>query len=414
MAAQTQYASLPFDEAIAFFRGKVNIPTRRWNDLWQGMHARGFMSAGAMKDELLCDLRGAVDKAIAEGTTIAQFRKDFDALVQKHGWAYKGGRGWRTRVIYDTNIRQAYNAGREAQINAPGLKKLKPYSLYRHGDSINPRPKHLAWDGLVLPSDDPWWDTHTPMNGWGCKCKKFAVGKRDLEKMGKSGPDKAPDDGTYQWTDKQGRTHTIPNGIDPGFDYNVGQAAWGRQISEKAMTDWQAKGAAAWERLTPGDFRTAGRPETLPLHKPVATEGKAVKTRKEAAAALRIILGGEEKIYSFTHWRGVGAAHRYDILVNAETLAEHIDLDRGRWLPFLPETLENPAEVWMAFERHKGTGQVVLRQRIVKAIDLGKKRGLLVVAQAVRGRLEAWTMVPVDNLAYLNKQRAGMLVWPKP
>ncbi len=159
--------NLPFDEAIAFFRQKLNLPTETWKTIWQGMHTRSFTVAGAMKDELLEDLREAIDKAIAEGTTLAQFRKDFDKTIESHGWKYKGGRGWRTRVMLETNIRTAYSAGRYKQMKDPDVLKHRPYWMYRHGGSTNPRQQHLEWDGLVLPANDPWWKTHYTPNGWG-------------------------------------------------------------------------------------------------------------------------------------------------------------------------------------------------------------------------------------------------------
>jgi len=157
---------LAFDEAVEFLRGKINVPTARWDDLWQEEHARGFMVAGAMKEDLLADFREAVDRAISEGITLEDFRKDFDTIVQKHGWSYNGGRNWRSEVIYKTNIRTAYQAGRWAQLTDPDLLQLKPYLEYRHGGSLEPRPEHLAWDGLILPADDPFWQTHYPPNGW--------------------------------------------------------------------------------------------------------------------------------------------------------------------------------------------------------------------------------------------------------
>ena len=113
--ADVRYGSLPFDNAIQSFRNKLNVNTKTCNDIWRTAHARAFMVAGA-KDDLLVDLRGAVDKAISEGTTIAAFRKDFDEVVKKTGWAYNGGRNFRTRIIYDTNLRQFHHAGRWAQI----------------------------------------------------------------------------------------------------------------------------------------------------------------------------------------------------------------------------------------------------------------------------------------------------------
>ncbi len=65
-----RYASLPFSEAIQFFREKTDLPTRAWTDIWQEQHDHAFVVAGAMKRELLTDLRGAVDSAISGGTTL--------------------------------------------------------------------------------------------------------------------------------------------------------------------------------------------------------------------------------------------------------------------------------------------------------------------------------------------------------
>jgi len=217
MAIEAQLKK-PFKEQLAFFRGKLNIPTERWDALWREQHARGFMIAGAMKAELLADFRAAVERAIKDGIPLREFRKDFDTIVKKHGWSYKGGRNWRSEVIYTTNVRQSYNAGRWKQLTDPDLLKIYPYLEYRHGDSLRPRPHHLAWHGTVLPADDPWWQTHYPQNGWGCRCKVFSAGPRDLKRMGKSGPDTAPPSPIDPRTG-------APVGIDKGFDYNVGEAA---------------------------------------------------------------------------------------------------------------------------------------------------------------------------------------------
>jgi len=226
MAIEAQLKK-PFKEQLAFFRGKLNIPTERWDALWREQHARGFMIAGAMKAELLADFRAAVERAIKDGIPLREFRKDFDTIVKKHGWSYKGGRNWRSEVIYTTNVRQSYNAGRWKQLTDPDLLKIYPYLEYRHGDSLRPRPHHLAWHGTVLPADDPWWQTHYPQNGWGCRCKVLSAGPRDLKRMGKSGPDTAPPSPLDPATG-------APVGIDKGFDYNVGAAT---QRSFKVLAD---------------------------------------------------------------------------------------------------------------------------------------------------------------------------------
>ena len=217
-----KYGSLPFEEQIRFFRSKLPIPTERWYDLWREAHDRGFMVARAVKDNLLADFHEVVIRGTMDGITLYEFRKDFDRTMAAHGWDCKGLRGWRSRVIYETNARQSYNAGRYEQMRQVAQSRL--WKRYRHsGSSTDPRPLHVKCDGLVLRRDDPWWDTHSPMNGWGCKCRVETLVHRDLQRE-EITPNSAPDDGSYEWLDKStGEVHTAPNGIDPGFDYTPNQ-----------------------------------------------------------------------------------------------------------------------------------------------------------------------------------------------
>ncbi|MDY0212562.1 MAG: phage minor head protein [Desulfuromonadaceae bacterium] len=200
--------SLPFEQAQGFFKDKLNIPSRRWDDLWQAEHAKGFMVAGAMQADLLADFRGAVEKAIAGDVTLAQFREQFDATVQKHGWSYNGGRNWRSAIIYDTNVTTAYQAGRWQQFAQAGVTHL----MYVHSDGVtNPRPEHVALHGTVRPIDDPFWQTHYPPNGWGCQCRAVrAEAEEETE----------PPQG---WDAVDPRTGA-PVGVGKGWAYNVGQA----------------------------------------------------------------------------------------------------------------------------------------------------------------------------------------------
>lgn len=212
-------------EAIEFMRRKVNVPTRAWTDLWQQEHSAAFTVAGATTKALVQDFRGAVDKAIAQGATIDDFRKDFDRIVEEHGWSYNGSRNWRSRVIFDTNINTAYAAGKWKQIQR--TKEQRPYLRYVHlAGQKNPRPEHEAWDGLVLPIDDPWWDTHYPPNGWFCHCTVQTLSEDDLERYGYS-VGKAPRSRMVEAiiTTGDGGTRSIrvPEGIDPGFAYRPGQ-----------------------------------------------------------------------------------------------------------------------------------------------------------------------------------------------
>lgn len=173
---------LPFDEQIRYFAEKLNVPTDSYRDISGAEHDAAFVVAGA-KGALLDDLREAVDRAIAEGTTLEQFRKDFEDVVQRTGWAFRGGSAWRSQVIWDTNLRTSYAAGRHEQMQA--VATTRPYWQWRHGGSADPRPQHLALDGKVFRHDDPFWGGFgTPPQGYGCRCSLFTLSDRDLERRG--------------------------------------------------------------------------------------------------------------------------------------------------------------------------------------------------------------------------------------
>lgn len=215
----------PFAEQVAFFRNKLGrlVPTRRWDDIQKSAHDHAFMVAGAQKADLLADLAAAVDRAIAEGQSLEAFRRDFRDIVNRRGWhgwtgeGTKAGEAWRTRVIYQTNAATSYAAGRLAQLREGGFK----YWVYRHNHSVtHPRPLHLAWDGITLPPDHPWWRTHYTPNGWGCRC--YILGARSEAGARRLGgdPGKKLDPAWGKIDPKTG----APVGIDKGWDYSPGDS----------------------------------------------------------------------------------------------------------------------------------------------------------------------------------------------
>lgn len=223
---------LPPDEAIAYFRRKANVGTDHWTDVWQEAHARAFSVAGAASAALVEDFRQAVGRALEQGTTIAEFRRDFDSIVARHGWSYNGGPGWRANIIYETNLSVAYSAGRYAQMTEPATLAAFPYWRYQHNHAVHPRPQHEAWSGLVLRTDDPWWSTHYPPNGWRCHCSAEPVSGGQLARgvVGQNrqivtAPETAPPVDNRPWTNpRTGQVVQVPHGIDPGFGYNPGEA----------------------------------------------------------------------------------------------------------------------------------------------------------------------------------------------
>jgi hypothetical protein len=130
---------------------------------------------------------------------------------------------------------------------------LHPYLMYRIGPSVRHREDHQSWDGLILPKDDPWWDSHFPPNGWGCKCYTRAVTEARKKQYEENGIPTAPRlDGTgggnvpaktqappvkYKtyFNERKGTVEQVPEGVDPAFNWNQGKAA--RDAGAKAALE---------------------------------------------------------------------------------------------------------------------------------------------------------------------------------
>lgn len=362
MADTAAYGALPFAEQNAFFRRKLNLPTDGWTDIYTQEHDWAFVVAGANRDAIVADFRAAVERAIVGGASLESFRKDFDNIVAKHGWDYNGGRNWRSKVIYDTNLATSYAAGRWEQLQEA------PYWQYEHSDWVrHPREQHVALDGLVLERGNPWWKWYFPPNGWGCQCKVKGLWPRDLQRLGKTGPDEAPKVNLIEHTIGQRsalgpRQVMVPEGIDPGFEYAPGAA--------------RLRGAIPPEKPTPTVPGSAGgnglpnlRPQDpLPPPRPVAPE-MLLPTGLEPEAYVRAFLeplgATLEQPAIVRDVVGERLVVGKELFQTAQGEWKVLKRDREQFLPLLAQALLDPDEVWVRMEWMYAQQKAVVRRRYI-------------------------------------------------
>ena len=155
-------------EALEFFKTKGLQPGFNWYDVWREEHTAAFTVAKIMELDILRSVRGLVDRAIEEGKTFEQWRKEVKPLLDQSGWSDYGTEKTskhRMRVIFDTNMRTARAAGQRQRIER--TKDVLPYLTYELGPSVRHRDEHVSWEGTTLPADDVWWETHFTPNGYG-------------------------------------------------------------------------------------------------------------------------------------------------------------------------------------------------------------------------------------------------------
>lgn len=241
-------------EALAYIKNKTLKVSFSYKDVWHEEHATAFTVAKAMQVDVLSDMKKAVEKAIEDGQSFEHFKKNIKPILQQKGWWGKKdmvdpvtgeivtaqlGSDRRLKTIYNVNLRSAYQKG---QYDATMASDLHPYLMYCVGNSKRHREQHLAWNGLILPKDDPWWDAHLPPNGYGCKCYTRAVTevrKKRYERDGIQVPPRADGSGggvikvrttrpveeyrTY-YNERKGTIERVPKGVHPSFNWNQGKS----------------------------------------------------------------------------------------------------------------------------------------------------------------------------------------------
>jgi len=312
-------------EVQAYFRDKGLKPAFSWLDVWGQEHAYAFTIAKAVDAELLTTFKASIEKAIASGQGFETWRAGLIPELQRLGWYGKRrvddptGQ-WKSKeidfssprrleTIFWSNVRSANAAGQWERIQR--TKAGAPYILYVRTTSGEPRKEHLAWAGLILPVDDPFWRTHFPPNGWHCKCSVRHITAREADRLDKSGGYQrtAPDVVTKPFVNRRsGEVMHVPVGIDPGWGTNPGLSRARTLVENLTMRLDEAGPEAAKARIkeilqSPTPKILMGIDERLRL--PVAV---STKLAEEMGARSPIIMASNDAIAIKTSKKGVDIA----------------------------------------------------------------------------------------------------------
>lgn len=411
-------------EEMEFLRQKRGKPTRSWTDAMHGEHDRAFVVAGVTDMAMLEEFHAALLESVPRRDYNA-FAAEFDRLVEKYGWSYNGGREWRIRTIFETNVRTAHMAGRLKQMRDPDMVKLRPYWQYVHGETrqpLRPRPQHLGWDGLVLRWDDPWWNTHFPPNDWQCSCGVRTLSERQLKRLGKTGPDKAPEILRKPYTHRAtGQTVQLPEGIGYGWDYMPG-SLWEQGLVPSQLIE------------EGGGLVHEGR-HAVVIDQPTPVEELLAAARPFVAKPLPEGLPQEDYVREFLRPFGadIGRAVLWEdpagtrIPISDQFFRDRDGLwkvaKRGRevFTPLLAEALLDPDEIWLGvaakqdpvLEDHQ---ELLFDRRYIRA---DRELGLMVVMEIGRKWWEPITAYQPTrksgrpDFGLLHRRRGGKLLWKR-
>ncbi len=416
-----------FREQIDFLRQKQPTVSRVWTDFMRGQHDRALVVAGVTDQAMIEDFAEAIIRA-GTGHDFRAFAADFDRIVEQYGWSYNGGREWRIRTIFDTNLRTSHMAGRLKQMRDPEMVRRRPYWMYVHGETripLEPRPLHLSWDGLVLNWDDPWWDVYFPPNDWKCSCGVRTLSRSDLRAMGRTGPDAAPEIVRRPYLHKaSGQAVMQPEGAGFGWDYMPGRA-WADGLVPSSLLRDPAVDEMQGPRLRSHlVLRDEASPMADLLERSRPFDGAPMDPGLPAQAYLAALLaplgGAEDRAALWTDVTG----HR--LVISGDMWLD----GAGRWkggkrghavyAPFIAQTLIAPDEIWLNLREVPssvpgGRPELVLTRRYIR---VDRANGIFVLFEMGRTHWQEVTGYAALNrsnpgFSHIDRLRVGKLIWQR-
>lgn len=261
--------------ALAFLRQRGQITqTWSWADLQAEEHALQFTVSRLASVDLLAELRQMIIDSVEGDLSRTDFIRDARAALARKGWwgitevedpatgetVTTNFNPTRLKLIYDTNVRQAAVAGQWDRAQA--TKRLFPYLRYVTLADEKVRDSHRAWHNLVLPVDDPFWQTHMPQNAYRCRCYVRQVSQREYERgttpSGQRMNKAAPPERLREWENpRTGEVLQVPEGVHPAFVGNPGRdrAQALRRLERERTRSWPADLAARYGDTAEGSGR---------------------------------------------------------------------------------------------------------------------------------------------------------------
>ena len=411
MAKEIAFKQGAYDEAVKFLQDKLRVlPTKKWDDIKGAMHVRAFTVAGCMQEDILRDFRSAVNAAIEKGESLQDFRDRFYNIASK--WREsdpsfdekmkkpKYG-AWRSKVIYQTNMLTAAAAAQERQ--AREMPEVFTHAKYVCMMMPTSREQHKAWNGTVLPVNDPWWEKHSPPNGFGCMCEKEFISKYEM------------DAGIEKETVRNKDNELDPNdttNIGENWDYSIGDADMG-----VTGTTWEKYKDVPQEGIwKPDSFELPKNFKPIPM--PQYNEQvdnitdfctnfeSALKESFDGKNDARFFKGGAvlmKKVNEIT----------YPLVIDYKEFGKHLMLhpERSKFINMFAATLSNPTDFRVSFQQQPNRHEVSLNAIFYGVFNEkkgSKNKNIVFVFRAYKHKLTAWTAyrddckkIKVDGKSFL-------------
>jgi len=162
-----------YDTALRFMLRRQGLTLAQLADLEHTYNAQAVRIITAAENNIEALIRVTLSETTAEGLHIREGKKRLLRAFEVAG--ISPNNSFTTEAIFRTQTNLAYGAGRWQADQDPAIQEiLWGYKYVTVGDD-RVRPEHVGFEGVTLSKDDPFWQTHWPPNGWGCRCAVISI-----------------------------------------------------------------------------------------------------------------------------------------------------------------------------------------------------------------------------------------------
>jgi len=168
------------EDAVKFLKSQGIEVSWDWKEQLEKIKKHVFTVSKVSSADVLQTLYDELNKAMDQGTTYSEFKKNITPMLADKGYVTKkDGSAWRLDTIYRTNMQSAYMGGRYGEM----LEVAEEFPFWQYIAVLDnrTRPSHRGLANKVVKNTDKLWHTHFPPNGYNCRCRVRALSAEDIK-----------------------------------------------------------------------------------------------------------------------------------------------------------------------------------------------------------------------------------------